>query len=166
MTPARRILIGLVGILVATGTVVLLSPDVRIEVRNGALVVPAAGGLGAGHGPEATALPEAATTAVALADAATSAVPAAEGATATEGEEAEAAGAPAESTETQAKLARLAKLPCFECHTIKDYKEGEDFPHVMHEQEQGVGGHCHKCHAFEGHFQVTVRKEVCAECHD
>lgn len=39
----------------------------------------------------------------------------------------------------------------------------KDFAHGPHEEE-GVG-HCHQCHAMEGHFQVKVRMEACAACH-
>ncbi len=74
---------------------------------------------------------------------------------------------------------RLEHLPCFGCHNIEHYlkgkprapgepapEEGEpskEFSHTLHQQE--VGGHCHVCHALEGHFQVTIRKETCAGCH-
>ena len=54
-----------------------------------------------------------------------------------------------------------------------DEEEGEDddeegpprgpFSHVLH-AEEGVG-HCHKCHAFKGHFQVVTREATCEECH-
>lgn len=39
----------------------------------------------------------------------------------------------------------------------------KDFAHGPHEEE-GVG-HCHQCHAMQGHFQVKVRMEACAACH-
>lgn len=76
-------------------------------------------------------------------------------------------------------LSRLERLPCFGCHNIEHYLKGKpkkpgtadadgdepkgEFSHKVH-QEQGVG-HCHMCHALEGHFQVTIRKETCAGCH-
>ncbi len=76
-------------------------------------------------------------------------------------------------------LTRLERLPCFGCHNIEHYRKGKpkvagaapaaegepsaEFSHVFH-QEQGVG-HCHVCHAMQGHFEVTIRKETCAGCH-
>ena len=76
----------------------------------------------------------------------------------------------------------LESLPCFGCHNIEHFRKGKpkplaaaatasdddvaetaEFSHTVHQQE-GVG-HCHMCHAFEGHFQVTIRKETCAGCH-
>lgn len=74
---------------------------------------------------------------------------------------------------------RLEQLPCFGCHNIEHYRKGKpkpvvpakedgdepskEFSHTLHQQE-GVG-HCHMCHAFEGHFRVVIRKETCAGCH-
>lgn len=73
----------------------------------------------------------------------------------------------------------LERLPCFGCHNIEHFRKGNpkaqiqagtaadepkaEFSHTLHEGE-GVG-HCHMCHAFEGHFQVVIRKETCAGCH-
>ncbi len=82
---------------------------------------------------------------------------------------------------------RLERLPCFGCHNIEHYRKGkpkaaaaaagapegkptEEFSHTLHQEENA--GHCHVCHAFEGHFQVTIRKdarkgrESCGNCHD
>ena len=87
------------------------------------------------------------------------------------------AAAPAEAPKP--KGTRLERLPCFGCHNIEHYRKGKpkappaagaaegeqtaEFSHTLH-QEQDVG-HCHMCHAIEGHFQVTIRKETCAGCH-
>ena len=76
-------------------------------------------------------------------------------------------------------LSHLERLPCFGCHNIEHYRKGKpklhkpqgdddvaetpEFSHTVHEKE-GVG-HCHVCHALEGHFHVTIRKETCAGCH-
>ena len=76
-------------------------------------------------------------------------------------------------------LSRLERLPCFGCHNIEHFRKGKpkplvqpgaaagepkpEFSHTLH-QDEGVG-HCHMCHAFEGHFQVVIRKETCAGCH-
>ena len=73
---------------------------------------------------------------------------------------------------------RLEELPCFACHNIRRYRSGSGaqagersavagraaFPHALH-REEGVG-HCHSCHAITGHFQMRVRKDTCAQCHD
>lgn len=42
-------------------------------------------------------------------------------------------------------------------------EEKAEFSHTLHDEE--VGGHCHVCHAFTGHFQVTIRKGTCDGCH-
>lgn len=55
----------------------------------------------------------------------------------------------------------LDKLRCFRCHNIERYRNGEDFSHEAHEDV----GHCHVCHAFEGHFQAVIRRQVCEDCH-
>lgn len=57
---------------------------------------------------------------------------------------------------------KLEGLPCFQCHSIERYRESEDFPHEVHADEVG---HCHLCHAFEPHMQVTVRLATCDTCH-
>ena len=78
----------------------------------------------------------------------------------------------------------VAKLPCFDCHALAQYLHGAPagktpmpaavspaaatatepaFSHAQH-AEEGVG-HCHKCHAFKGHFQVTTREATCEDCH-
>ena len=54
------------------------------------------------------------------------------------------------------------KLPCFGCHALAQYLHGT-FSHKQH-GEEGVG-HCHRCHAFKGHFQVVTREATCGECH-
>jgi hypothetical protein len=85
------------------------------------------------------------------------------------------------ATEKDAE-SRLRSLPCFGCHNFEHFRLGKpkplaaaatasdddvaetaEFSHTFH-QKEGVG-HCHMCHAFEGHFQVTIRKETCAGCH-
>jgi len=88
------------------------------------------------------------------------------------------AAAPAPAPKARVPL--IERLPCFGCHNIEHYRKGRpkpavpaagapegepsaEFSHTLH-QEQDVG-HCHVCHAFEGHFQVTIRKETCAGCH-
>ena len=58
---------------------------------------------------------------------------------------------------------RLDDLACFRCHGLQEYEHGERFPHATH-REEGAG-HCHRCHAFQGHFEVVIRKETCEECH-
>jgi len=58
---------------------------------------------------------------------------------------------------------KIATLPCFRCHNLVRYRKGKKFPHDQH-KEEGVG-HCHNCHAFKGHFQATIRKETCEDCH-
>ena len=56
---------------------------------------------------------------------------------------------------------KLEKLKCFRCHNIERYRSGDDFSHDAHEEV----GHCHMCHAFEGHFQATIRRQTCEGCH-
>lgn len=58
---------------------------------------------------------------------------------------------------------KLDDLACFRCHGLEEYEHGEKFPHATHRQEGA--GHCHRCHAFQGHFEVTIRKATCEECH-
>lgn len=73
---------------------------------------------------------------------------------------------------------KIDKLPCFNCHGVMDFHKGDHdqpgtdeegninpkaFSHDLHAGEGLV--HCHLCHAFEGHFQVTIRKATCEECH-
>jgi hypothetical protein len=94
---------------------------------------------------------------------------------------------PAAAAPAKGKDAALAGLSCFGCHDLKAYhagnkskkraasKDDEDdeddddsvigkpFSHDLHAEE--VGGHCHKCHAFKGHFEVVIREETCGECH-
>lgn len=69
---------------------------------------------------------------------------------------------PANENTTQGPIV-LEKLACFTCHNIGKYQKGKKMPHALH-KEEGVG-HCHTCHAFSGHFKVSVRKEACEECH-
>lgn len=54
----------------------------------------------------------------------------------------------------------LERLSCFGCHELSAYLEGDDFPHVEHEQL-----HCHVCHAFQGHAEAFVREDSCEACH-
>lgn len=61
----------------------------------------------------------------------------------------------------RASAKKIEDLSCFTCHNIEHYREGSDFSHAAHEDL----GHCHLCHAFEGHFETKVREEVCDECH-
>lgn len=55
----------------------------------------------------------------------------------------------------------LLKLPCFGCHSRERFLDESRFGHRVHE----AAGHCHVCHAFSSHFEVTVRKEHCGTCH-
>ena len=61
-------------------------------------------------------------------------------------------------------LPAVAELPCFGCHDPKAYREGERFPHASEDHED-IMGHCHLCHAFQGHFEIVTRKTACEECH-
>lgn len=70
---------------------------------------------------------------------------------------------PTAGPDTSVEKKRVELLPCFGCHNIERYRTGEKFPHKTH-LEEGIG-HCHMCHAFSGHFQVTIRRETCEECH-
>ncbi|MCB9525295.1 MAG: hypothetical protein H6702_18245 [Myxococcales bacterium] len=54
-----------------------------------------------------------------------------------------------------------AEIPCFGCHSYERYQTETRFNHPKH----AGAGHCHGCHAFEGHFQVTIRQEHCDVCH-
>jgi hypothetical protein len=65
------------------------------------------------------------------------------------------------SARSESPGTRIEDLPCFGCHNIERYKEGEEFSHSKHRNV----GHCHVCHAFEGHFQVTIRRKTCEGCH-
>ncbi len=58
---------------------------------------------------------------------------------------------------------KLDDLACFRCHGLEQFEHGEKFPHATHRQEGA--GHCHRCHAFQGHFEVVIRKDTCEECH-
>ena len=76
----------------------------------------------------------------------------------------EAHGAPDAEDRDAAPLTRrdrLEALPCFGCHNIDRYMSETRFGHPAHEG----AGHCHVCHAFEGHFAVTVREDHCGVCH-
>lgn len=55
----------------------------------------------------------------------------------------------------------LLNLPCFGCHSRQRFLDETSFGHRAHE----AAGHCHVCHAFASHFEVTVRKEHCGSCH-
>lgn len=55
----------------------------------------------------------------------------------------------------------LLTLPCFGCHSRERFLDESRFSHRAHE----AAGHCHVCHAFSPHFEVTVRKEHCGTCH-
>lgn len=59
------------------------------------------------------------------------------------------------------------QLSCFECHSEKHYMDGDeaDDEHFGHREHLEEVSHCHTCHAFQGHFQVSVRRGVCDECH-
>ena len=70
---------------------------------------------------------------------------------------------PTAGPDTKVEKKRVETLPCFGCHNIERYRTGDEFPHETH-KEEGIG-HCHMCHAFSGHFQVTIRRETCEECH-
>ena len=61
------------------------------------------------------------------------------------------------------KPTKLDNLACFQCHDRQRFEHGEKFPHATH-REEGAG-HCHRCHAFQGHFEVIIRKATCEECH-
>ncbi|GMV42161.1 MAG: hypothetical protein AMXMBFR64_38770 [Myxococcales bacterium] len=82
---------------------------------------------------------------------------------------------PSAGTATEAKIEHLA---CFRCHSLVEFHKGDPdqagsddegnvnpkaFSHDLHAKEGLV--HCHRCHAFEGHFQVTTRMKTCEECH-
>lgn len=56
----------------------------------------------------------------------------------------------------------VESLVCFDCHNIERYRTGESFPHI--DPEDHIS-HCHKCHAFSGHLGVSIRWEMCDECH-
>ncbi|OIP31239.1 MAG: hypothetical protein AUK47_22815 [Deltaproteobacteria bacterium CG2_30_63_29] len=68
------------------------------------------------------------------------------------------------SEPTESLRTELGALPCFrECHNFERFDAGGDFPHSIH-LEQEIG-HCHMCHAFDGHFEASVREEICEDCH-
>ena len=54
-----------------------------------------------------------------------------------------------------------AEMPCFDCHSYERWQTEPQFNHPKH----AGAGHCHSCHAFEGHFQITIREEHCDVCH-
>lgn len=73
---------------------------------------------------------------------------------------------------------KIDGLACFSCHSVVEFHKGDPdqpgtdddgninpkaFSHDLHVGEGLV--HCHLCHAFEGHFQVSIRKATCEECH-
>ncbi len=65
------------------------------------------------------------------------------------------------SVRSKSSRTNVEDLPCFGCHNVERYREGEEFAHSKHENV----GHCHVCHAFEGHFQATIRRKTCEGCH-
>ena len=67
------------------------------------------------------------------------------------------------ATQVHASATELEDLSCFECHSLAYFRKGEEFSHELHAEEDLV--HCHLCHAFHGHLQVTTRDEVCEKCH-
>ncbi len=78
----------------------------------------------------------------------------------------------------QTKAPKLEDISCFVCHDIATFKDprkdgdddddddeviGKPFPHDLHKEEGA--GHCHVCHAFQGHFHTVIREDTCEECH-
>lgn len=85
---------------------------------------------------------------------------------------------PVRASNGTATMAKIDELPCFSCHGRVEFHKGDPnqvgtddegninpkaFSHDLHAKEGLV--HCHRCHAFEGHFQVTTRMKTCEECH-
>ena len=69
--------------------------------------------------------------------------------------------APATQAAATSPEEMLLALPCFGCHSRQRFLDETSFGHRAHE----AAGHCHVCHAFASHFEVTVRKEHCGSCH-
>jgi len=66
------------------------------------------------------------------------------------------------TTRPAAQLPAVNKLVCFKCHNFERYRAGAEFAHAG---EHAKVGHCHLCHAFEGHLQLTVRESTCEHSH-
>jgi hypothetical protein len=52
--------------------------------------------------------------------------------------------------------APATRVPCFGCHAEARFEA-----HAPHSD----AGHCHTCHAFEGHARALLREEPCGACH-
>ena len=53
--------------------------------------------------------------------------------------------------------APATRVPCFGCHAQARF----DDTHAPHTD----AGHCHACHAFEGHARALLREAPCGACH-
>ncbi|MEW5746993.1 MAG: c(7)-type cytochrome triheme domain-containing protein [Nitrospirota bacterium] len=59
----------------------------------------------------------------------------------------------------------IKSLPCFQCHAYEKFSAPPRKGVFSHRLHLDSGYHCNQCHDFQGHQHITVRRDVCGNCH-